>query len=258
MQSLLQDIRYALRMLVKNPGFTVVAILTLALGIGANTALFSVVNGVLLNPLPFSAPDQLVALYANRVHLERASISYPNFLDWQRENHTFASMAAFRPDDFNLTGVGEAEHIRGEMISADFFSTLGVKPEVGHSFRSEEDRLGGAPVALISAGLWKRKFGSVPDMVGKRIELNGTGYTIIGVIPAGFHLQMQSFPENNEVYIPIGQWTDVIFHDRSAGLGMKAIGRLKPGVTLAQARADMESTANRLAKAYPEADKIRA
>jgi predicted permease len=255
MQTLLQDIRYAIRTLAKNPGFTVVAVLTLALGIGANTALFSVVNGVLLNPLPFPAPNQLATLYANRVHLERASISYPNFLDWQRENHTFVSMAAFRPDDFNLTGTGEAEHIRGEMVSADFFSTLGMKPQIGRSFRSEEDRLGGAPVALISAGLWKRKFGSVPDIVGKRIELNGTGYTIIGVIPAGFHLSMPAFPENNEVCIPIGQWTDVIFHDRSSGLGTKAVGRLKPGVTLAQARADMESVANHLAQAYPVADK---
>ena len=255
MQTLLQDIRYALRTLVKNPGFTVVAVLTLALGIGANTALFSVVNGVLLNPLPFSTPDQLVALYANRVHLERASISYPNFLDWQRENQSFASLAAFRPDDFNLTGAGEAEHIRGEMVSADLFSTLGVKPVIGRSFSSEEDRLGGAPVVLISAGFWKRKFGSVPDIAGKRLSLNGTGYTIIGVVPAGFQLGTQSFPEDSEIYIPIGQWTDVIFHDRSAGLGMKAIGRLKPGVTLAQARADMESVAKRLAQAYPVADK---
>jgi predicted permease len=255
MQTLLQDIRYAIRTLAKNPGFTVVAVLTLALGIGANTALFSVVNGVLLNPLPFPAPNQLATLYANRVHLERASISYPNFLDWQRENHTFVSMAAFRPDDFNLTGTGEAEHIRGEMVSAEFFSTLGVKPEIGRSFTSEEDRPGGASVALISAGLWNRKFGSVPDVVGKRIELNGTSYTIIGVIPAGFHLSMPAFPEGNDVCIPIGQWTDVIFHDRSAGLGMKAIGRLKPGVTLAQARADMASVANRLAQAYPVADK---
>jgi predicted permease len=255
MQTLLQDIRYAVRTLVKNPGFTIVAVLTLALGIGANTALFSVVNGVLLNPLPFSAPDQLVALYANRVHLERASISYPNFLDWQRENHAFASLAAFRPDDFNLTGAGEAEHIRGEMVSADFFPTLGVNPGLGRWFSSEEDRTGGAPVVVLSAGFWKRKFGSAGDILGKRIELNGKGYTIIGVVPASFRLRMQSFPENNEVYIPLGQWTDVIFHDRSAGLGTKAIGRLKPGITVAQARADMESVANHLAEAYPVADK---
>src|SRR5277367_1066706 len=188
MQTLLQDLRYGLRMLAKSPSFTAIAILTLALGIGANTALFSVVNGVLLNALPFPAPDGLVALFTNKIHFERASISYPNFLDWQQENHTFASMAAFRPDDFNLTGAGEAEHLRGEMVSADFFSTLGVKPAVGRSFIPEEDRLGGAPVAVISAGLWKRKFGSAPDIVNGKMTLNGTEYTIVGVLPATFTL----------------------------------------------------------------------
>jgi predicted permease len=255
MQTLLQDLRYGLRMLAKSPSFTAIAILTLALGIGANTALFSVVNGVLLNALPFPAPDGLVALFTNRIHFERASISYPNFLDWQRENHTFASMAAFRPDDFNLTGAGEAEHVRGEMVSADFFSTLGIRPAIGRWFTSEEDRLGGAPVVVISADLWKRKFGSAPDIVNGKMTLNGTEYTIVGVLPTTFTLRMQNFPENNEVYVPIGQWTDVIFRDRSAGLGTKAIGRLKAGVTVEQARADMVSIANRLADAYPVEDK---
>ena len=255
MEWLIQDVKYAVRMLAKNPGFTIVAILTLTLGIGANTALFSVANAVLFEPLPFRAPDQLVALYANRVRFERASISYPNFLDWQRENQTFTSMAAFRQDDFNLTGVGEAEHIRGQMVSADFFSTLGVTPAAGRFFTADEDRIGAAPVALISAGLWNRKFGAASDVIGKRLALNGTDYTIIGVLPANFHLRLESFSENNDVYVPIGQWTDVVFHDRSAGLGMKAIGRLKPGVTLAQAHADMDAIANRLAEAYPVADK---
>jgi predicted permease len=255
METLIQDAKYAIRMLAKNPGFTIVAILTLTLGIGANTALFSVANAVLFEPLPFRAPDQLVALYARRVRFERASISYPNFLDWQRENHTFVSLAAFRQDDFSLTGVGEAEHIRGEMVSADFFSTLGVSPSAGRLFTADEDRIGGAPVAVISSGLWKRKFGSALDVIGKRLALNGTDYTIIGALPAGFHLRLQNFAENNDVYIPIGQWTDLVFHDRSAGLGMKAIGRLKPGVTLEQARADMDAIANRLADAYPVADK---
>jgi predicted permease len=255
MQTLLQDIRYGIRMLAKNPGFTVVAVLTLALGIGANTALFSVVNGVLLNALPFRQPDRLVALYGNRVQFQRASISYPNFLDWQLQNRTFDSMAAFRPDDFNLTGAGEAEHIRGEMVSADFFSTLGVQPLIGRWFNPHEDQPGGAPVAVISAGLWTSKFGSRPDIAGRSVALNGTDYTIIGVVPATFHLQTQNFPQNVEVYVPIGQWNDVIFHDRSAGLGTKGIGRLKPGVTLSQARADMDSIANRLAEAYPVADK---
>ena len=255
MQTLLQDLRYGLRMLAKSPSFTAIAVLTLALGIGANTVLFSVVNGVLLNALPFPEPEGLVALFTNRIHFERASISYPNFLDWQRENQTFASMAAFRPDDFNLTGAGEAEHLRGEMVSADFFSTLGVKPAVGRWFTPEEDRLGGAPVVVISAGLWKRKFGSAPDIVNGKMTLNGTEYTIVGVLPATFTLRMQNFPENNEVYVPIGQWADVIFHDRSAGLGTKAIGRLKAGITVEQARADMVSIANRLAEAYPVEDK---
>jgi predicted permease len=254
-QTMLQDLRYGIRMLAKNPGFTIVAVLTLALGIGANTALFSVVNGVLLNPLRFPAPEQLVALFENRVQFQRASISYPNFLDWQRQNSTLVSMAAFRRDDFNLTGAGEAEHIRGEMVSADFFSTLGVQPVAGRWFTPQEDQLGGAPVAVLSAGLWKRKFGSRPDIAGKSLALNGISYTIIGVAPAGFHMQLQASAETEEVYVPIGQWTDVIFRDRSSGLGTKAIGRLKPGVTLAQARADMDSISNRLAEAYPVADK---
>ena len=255
MQTLLQDIRYGIRMLAKNPGFTVVAVLTLALGIGANTALFSVVNAVLLKALPFHQPDRLVALYQNKVQFQRASISYPNFLDWQRQNRTFDSMAAFRPDDFNLTGAGEAEHIRGEMISADFFSTLGLQPMIGRWFTSQEDQLGGAPVAVISAGLWARKFTARPDIVGRSVELNGTDYTIVGVVPARFHLQMQNFPLDIGVYIPIGQWNDVTFHDRSSGLGTKAIGRLKPGVTLDQAYADMDSVATQLAEAYPVADR---
>jgi predicted permease len=255
METLLQDLKYAVRTLAKNRSFTIVAVLTLALGIGANTALFSVANGVLLNPLPFPAPNQLVALYAKRVGFERASISYPNFLDWQRDNRSFAAMAAFRQDDFNLTGSGEAEHIRGGMVSADFFATLGVKLAQGRFFTADEDRIGGAPVALISAGLWSRKFGAAPDVVGQRIALNGSDYTIIGIVPASFHLRLNGFAENSDAYIPIGQWTDVVFHDRSAGLGMKAIGRLKPGVTVEQARAEMNSIAHRLAEAYPVADK---
>jgi predicted permease len=255
MEALLQDLKYAVRMLAKNRSFTIVAVLTLALGIGANTALFSVANGVLLNPLPFPAPNRLVALYEKRVSFERASISYPNFLDWQRDNRSFASMAAFRQDDFNLTGAGEAEHIRGEMVSADFFATLGVKLVEGRFFTADEDRIGGAPVALISAGLGARKFGAAPNVVGQRITLNGTDYTIIGVVPASFHLRLNGFAENSDAYIPIGQWTDVVFPDRSAGLGMKAIGRLEPGVTVEQARAEMNSIANQLAEAYPVADK---
>ncbi len=254
MHALLQDVRYGLRMLAKNPGFTTVAVLTLALGIGANTALFSVVNGVLLNPLRYAEPDQLVALYSRTPEMLRNSISYPNFLDWVRDNRSFSALAGFRGDDFNLTGMGEAERVPAEMISANFFPLLGVKPVMGRAFRPEEDQVGAAPVILISSGLWKRKFGSSPDVLGKALTLNGTVYTIVGVIPADFH-----YPGNNfhpsDVYVPIGQWNEPTFRDRKIGMGMDAVGRLKPGVTFAQANTDMEALSRRLAEEYPEADK---
>jgi predicted permease len=250
-----QDLRYAVRMLAKAPAFTAVAILTLALGIGANTALFSVINSVLLAPLPFPQADRLMALFSRRIAFETASIPYPNFLDWQRNNRTFASLACYRPDDFNLTGAGQAEHILGEMVSADFFSTLGVKPASGRWFTQEEDERGGAPVAVISAGLWKRKFGTAANIVNGRMTLNGVDYTIVGVAPESFHLQLQNFPADVEVYTPISQFNDANFWNRASGYSTKAIGRLKPGVTLEQARADMDSVAQQLATAYPVEDK---
>jgi predicted permease len=254
METLLQDIRYGVRMVVKSPGFAVIAILTLALGIGANTALFSVVNGVLLNPLPYEQPDRLVAVYSKTNEFSHASISYPNFLDWVREQHSFSEMAAFRQDDYNLTGMGEPERLKAEMTSANFFSLLGVNPVVGRLFRPEEDQVGAQPVALISGGFWKRKFGSSPDAVGKNLALNGVGYTIVGVIPADFRYQSGNF-HNSDVYVPIGQWNDSTFRDRRASMGMDAVGRLKPGVTLGQAQANMDAVAQHLAEVYPDADK---
>jgi putative ABC transport system permease protein len=242
-------------MLAKAPAFTAIAILTLALGIGANTALFSVINSVLLAPLPFPQADRLMALFSRRIAFTTASISYPNFLDWQRNNRTFESLACYRPDDFNLTGAGQAEHILGEMVSADFFSTLGLKPASGRWFTEAEDQRGGAPVAVISAGLWKRKFGSAANIVNGRMTLNGTDYTIVGVMPASFQLRLQNFPADVEVYVPVAQFSDPTFWDRSSGYSTKAIGRLKPGVTVEQARADMDSVAQQLAAAYPVADK---
>src|SRR5271167_796915 len=136
MQTLIEDVRYGLRNLRKNPGFTAVALLTLALGIGANTAVFSIVNGVLLNSLPFPDPDKLITLFESKPRFKEGSISYPNFLDWQRENHAFASIAAYRHDSFSLTGAGDPEQVRGKMVSADFFSILGVKPLIGRMFTS--------------------------------------------------------------------------------------------------------------------------
>jgi hypothetical protein len=186
MLTIWQDLRYAFRMLAKNPGFTAIAVVTLALGIGANTALFSVVNGVLLNPLPFHEPDRLVAVYSKTTE-GQDSISYPNFVDWQRDNRSFSALAAFRPYDFNLTGLGEPERVKSNMVSYSFFPVLGVKPVQGRVFTEEEDQLGATPVALISEKLWKGKFAGSPDVIGKPIELNAKLYTIIGVIPANFH-----------------------------------------------------------------------
>ncbi len=250
MTSFWQDVRYGLRVLLKNPGFTAIAVLTLALGIGANTALFSVVNGVLLNPLPFPNADQLVAVYSKTADFEQSSITYPNFLDWHKDNHSFSALGAVRSEEYNLTGAGEPERLHGHMISADFFSALGVNLPLGRNISPEEDLAGGTPVVMIGDGLWKRKFGLSPEVLGKSITLNGKTYTVIGVAPA----RVTGFSPT-DVYVPIGQWTDPTFRDRHIGMGTTAIARLKAGVTIEQARADMQRIAQNLAVAYPDADK---
>ncbi len=255
MRTLLADIRYGMRMIARSPGFAAIAILTLALGIGANTALFSVVSGVLLNPLPYpSSRGRLVAVYSRSKDFPHSSISYPNFLDWVRYQRSLSSLAAFRQEDYNLTGMGEPERVEAEMVSASFFSVLGVNPAAGRLLHPQEDQAGAQPVALISGGFWKRKFGSSPRALGKMLILNGVGYTVVGVIPADFRYQSGNF-HPSDVYVPIGQWNDSTFRDRHAGMGMDAVGRLKPGVTLPQAQADMDAVARRLAEAYPDADK---
>src|SRR5580704_15448051 len=255
MESLIQDLKYAARVLLKSPGFVLIAVWTLALGIGANTALFSVVNGVLLRPLPFPRPNELVVLSEKSANFDSSSISYPNFLDWQRSNSTFASLAAYRSDNFSITGSGEAERVRVAMISQGWFEILGVSPVRGRLFTRDEDRLGSAPRTLISEGLWRRKFGSAPDILGKSITMNGDGYTVIGIVPAAFHLESTNFERMTDVYVPIGQNKDPLFHDRAVHPGMRAIGRLKPGVTLGAAQGDMDGIARNLALTYPDADK---
>jgi putative ABC transport system permease protein len=254
LDELLQDLRYGARMLRKNPGFTLVAILTLALGIGANTAIFSVVNGVLLNPLPYPHPEQLVTLHESKPNFEFGSISFPNFRDWRKDNHTFSSMAISRRFAFSLTGLGEAEQLPGRFISSDFFSTVGVNPVLGRDFAPGEDEIGAAPIALISAGLWKRKFGSVPDVLGKTLTLDGSNYTIVGIVPANFDLFFRSF-EVAEVYVPIGQWKNPLLPERGSGLGIHGVARLKPGVSIVQARADMGEITRNLAAAFPDDNK---
>jgi predicted permease len=254
MHILWQDIRYGLRMLLKSPAFTAIAIITLALGIGANTALFSVVNGVLLNPLPYPQPERLIALFSRTPESDHWSISYPNFLDWRHDNHSFSSIAAFRQDDLNLTGAGEPERVKTNMVSATLFPMLGVNPVAGRLFTEQEDELGATPVALISESFWRRKFGA-SDVIGRPLTLNAKTYTIIGVIPAGFHFVSSNFYNNADLYLPIGQWDDQLFRNRATGMGMDAVGRLKPGVTFEQAKQDMSAVAAHLAETYPEVDR---
>ena len=251
MGKLLQDVRYGLRILRQSPGFAAIAVLTLALGIGANTALFSVVNGVLLNPLPYPHSEQLASVYGEAPGATQGYVTYLNFLDWQRESKSFSSMAMYRHEDYNLTGGSQALRVSGYMISADFFSTLGVKPVLGRSFRTDDDQLGAAPVVILGGGFWQRQFGSSPGIVGKSLVLNGASYTVVGVTPPNFSFYGQAY----DIYIPLGQWSDPSFRDRRIDMSAHAIGRLKPGVTIGQAQAEMKDVARNLAIAYPEANR---
>jgi predicted permease len=258
MTTLTEDIRYGLRMLGKAPGFALVVVLTLALGIGANTAIFSVVNGVLLNPLPYHQPEQLVMLHESKPNFETGSISYPNFRDWQKENKSFSEMAISRATSTILTGKGEAEQVTTELISSAFFSLLGVRPVIGRLFARGEDEIGASPIVLISEELWRRKFDSSPSVLGKGITLDGTDYTVIGVVPAHFDLRLRSSSRSfrpSEAYLPIGQWGNPLLANRGAGLGIHGVGRLSPGITIEQAQADMNRVTRNLADAYPDVDR---
>jgi predicted permease len=247
---LFEDLRFGLRMLRRSPGFTAVAVLTLALGIGVNTALFSIVNGVLLSPLPFAQPERLVAVYQKTSQLQRAGDTYLNFLDWQKANESFSALGAYVEHDFNLTGSGEPEKLRGQMVSADFFPMLGVKPLLGRTFRSEEDRLGALGLVLLSESFWKRRFGASASALGQSLTMNGNAYTVIGVVPG-----VAPIYRPTDVFVLLGPWDDPALRDRRMSAGLNVIGRIKPGIQVPQAQSDMDSIARNLEAAYPEADK---
>jgi predicted permease len=253
-ESFFADIRFALRMLRKSPAFTAVAILTLALGIGANTAIFSVVNGVLLNPLPYPDPDRLVSVDASKPQFAHGSISYPNFLDWHRMNKSFSYFSVSRSTGYLLTGVGSAEELNAVAITSDFFPMLGIKPVLGRWFTPAEDEIGASNVVAISTDLWHRKFGSSPDVIGKGISLDGKGYIIVGVFPGDLDLPMGYFT-GVDIYSTLGEFPNPNLRSRMAGLNIHGLARLKPFVTLEQARADMEQVTSDLARIYPDADK---
>ena len=256
METFVQDLKYGFRVLVKSPGFTLIALLTLALGIGANTALFSLVNGVLLNPLPYPNPSQLVAMADKFPPFQEASIAYPNFVDWVRMNHTFQALAAYRHTNFNLTGTGEAQRLNAVEISASFFPLLGVNPVIGRNFSSQDDKQGAAPVVMLSGRFWKSKFGGSPQILGKILNLNGIGYAVVGVVPEGFYFCCESMNfELGDVYVPIGSEEASWITHRDFRPGIRAVGRLKTAVTVEQASADMDQIAFNLAKEYPDSNK---
>ena len=245
-----QDVRYGLRMLLKNPAFTLIAVFALALGIGANSAIFSVVNALLLQPLPYKNPNQLVVIWESAAHLgfPKNTPSPANFLDWQKQSTVFDGMGAFAMQSYNLTGVGEPERLDGRRVSANLFELLGVKPVLGRTFVPEEDKPG-TKVALLNDSLWKRRFGSDPGVIGRPLTLNGESYTIVGVLPSSVRLPA------------FGSWRDQVWvplafpPEEAAARGnhyLEVIGRMKPGVSLEQAKAEMATIAARLAQQYPD------
>src|SRR5262249_31604478 len=232
MSTLLQDIRYGLRVLWARPAFTAVAIITLALGIGANTAIFSVVNAVLLKPLPYEKPDRLVMLYHDyRSTNFRAAVSVPGFIDYRTRKDLFKDVAAVLGWSANLTGRDEPERLQGLRVSASYFGVLGVRPVLGRDFREEEDTPGQNKVVILSNGCWKARFGSDPDIVGKALMINGDPQTVIGVMPADLWL-----PTPAEVFTPIAFRPEQLGPSERRNEFLSVIGRLKDGVALEQAR----------------------
>ncbi len=251
MRTFVQDVRYGLRMLGKNPGFTVVAVTALALGIGANSAIFSVVNAVLLRPLPYKDPGRLVKVWETYPQFPKVEASVPNLLDWKAQNHVFEEIAAYRTGEngFNLTGVGEPERIQGTFASASLFPLLGMQAALGRTFLPKEDKPGGEPVVILSHRLWQRRLGSDPSLIGKAVTLNGRSYMVVGVMPRGF-----AFPSWAELWMPMGQMgtdelTSRVYHP------LEVIARLKPGITLMQAEAEMDTISHRLQQQYPKTNR---
>ncbi len=227
----------------------------MALGIGANTAVFSIVNSVLLTPLPFSEPDRLYVIYEKTANSRQASVPYPNFLDWQRSNKSFSGLAAFRKDNFILSGEGRPERLRAAMISSGLLATLGVNPILGREISAEEDQLGAGGAVLLSESFWRQRYGSDPKVLGRVFQLNGAAYTVVGVVPQSLQTLRITFFTPGDVYVPIGQWRDPSFRDRKVTTGMYVVGRVKPGVTEDAAAAEMTQIASNLAAAYPDANR---
>jgi len=253
MEDFLADLKYGVRMLRKNPGFTAVAVLTLALGIGANTAIFSLVNAVLLRPLAYPDSGQLVALCERGPNWSGGSISYPNFVDWKNQQSVFDKFGVYTGGSFTLTGAGEPARLTGMLMSAEVFAALRTPAEIGRVFHEDEDKPGATPVAVLSHALWQNRFGGDAAIVNKTLNLDGKAYVILGVMPAGFE-----FPDKVDLWLPVGpSFADSTWQKRDYHPGLFGLARLKPEVTLEKARADLDAVAIRLEQAYPESNKTR-
>jgi putative ABC transport system permease protein len=248
--ALWQDLRYGARMLFKNPAFTLIAVITLALGIGANTALFSVVNAVLLRPLPYREPDRLV-IFWEQAGAMRASLAYLNFVDLRARNNVFEKGAAYRRDSFNLTGAGAAERLSGRMVTAEFFAVFGKTPARGRDFTAADDAPDAAPTAILSNAYWQRRFGGDEKLIGSQITLNNRSFTVIGVAAADFQ-----FGSGADVFVPLGLYADR-YKERGEHPGIFAVGRLKPDVSVAQARADLDAIMAAIGAQFPDSNKDR-
>jgi putative ABC transport system permease protein len=254
METFIQDLRYSIRTLLKKPLFAAVAIITLALGIGANTAIFSVVNAVLLRSLPYNDPNRLVMVWEhNRPRSRPTNVINPaNYLDWREQNRVFEGMSALYDGRFNLTGTGDPEEITGQVVSTNFFSILGAQPMLGRGFIESEGVQGQDNVAVLSYGLWQRRFGATQDILEKPIMVDGQSVTVIGVMPPGFNFLVKS---GIQVGNPADIWLPLVFTDNfrvRRGRFMMAMARLKPDVTLEQAQAEMSGIASGLEQKYPE------
>ena len=246
-----QDLHYAARTLSRSPGYTSIAVLIIALGVGVNTAVFSVVDRALLSPLPFDQPDDLYALYQKTPMTPRYSVSYQNFLDWQRQNQSFAEMAAGRAEDMVLSINGKGENLPASMISAELFRTLGVSAVVGRSFQPDDDRLGAGRVAMIDEDFWRERFGGSREIIGMALRLSGSAYTVVGIAPRTLH-SLGRITGSARLYVPLGQWDEPSFRDRKVTTGMFVVARGKRGTTAPSVRADLARLAVNLAAAFPE------
>ncbi|MDX6693982.1 MAG: hypothetical protein QOF02_1585 [Blastocatellia bacterium] len=258
LEKLAQDIQYGLRTLWKSPGFTVTALLSLALAIGASTTVFSFVNSVLLRPLPYAEPQRLVVVWetVKRKEVEQRGVSYPDYLDWRAQNQSFTDIAAVKLSSFNLSGGGAAERVAGEYVTASYFPVLGVTVERGRAFLPEEDNFDNPRrVAIISHQLWQRRFGSDPNLVNRTIKLNEESYAVVGIMPENFRGTIQGTEVwallSNSFNDPVRGTVERENLRMRGARGLATIARLKPNVTLAQAQAEMDAVSQRLAQAYP-------